>query len=127
LAEQLSASIGSQTTHVEPADPQLESARVLHSEPEQQPVGHDDGSQTHEPAAHRWPAMQAGCVPHSQRPAAEHALENVGSQVEQAPPGTPQVETERGLHRAPLQQPAGHEVASQTQEPPAQRWPEAQT
>jgi len=44
----------------------------------------------------------------------------------QALPDTPQLATAAVLHVVPLQHPLPHEITSQMQAPPTQRWPAAQ-
>jgi hypothetical protein len=80
----------------------------------------------HSPAAQRWPPAQAGPVPHSQAPVAPQRLALLVSQAVQALPPVPQVARAGVSHAPPLQHPAGHEVASQTQAPLLHRWPAAQ-
>lgn len=46
-----------------------------------------------------------------------------GSHTRQTPPPVPQVARDWGLHVEPLQQPFGHEAASQVQAPPWHAWP----
>ena len=93
--------------------------------PEQQPPGHEVASQTHAPPTQRAPLGHAALAPHTQAPAAEQALA-VRSQRAQAAPAGAQAVSERGRQVDPAQHPLGHEVASQTQLPPRQRWPAPQ-
>jgi len=44
-------------------------------------------------------------------------------QTTHAPPPAPHDEGDGVMHEPPAQQPAGHDVASHTQEPPTHRWP----
>ncbi len=79
--------------------------------PLQQPPGHDVASHTHWPLPlHSWPVAHAAQVA---PPVPHDALDSepYGSQVPVLPP---------------LQQPLGHDVASHTQTPPRQRFPEGQ-
>jgi hypothetical protein len=94
--------------------------------PAQHPWGHDVGSQTQAPFAHRCPAAHGGPDPHWQTPDVEQTSLLPLGQVRQARPPVPQVGTDRGWQVVPEQQPLGHEKASQTHAPPAQRWPVAQ-
>jgi hypothetical protein len=64
IDEQLSASWVPHCTHVDPAEPQLESERAMHVVPLQHPLGHDVASHTHRPPAHRCPDVQAAAPPH---------------------------------------------------------------
>ena len=91
----------------------------------QQPVGHEVPSQTQVLAMQRWPGEQAVPLPQRQPPDDEQ-LSDRASQATQVEPALPQVMVERIEQVTPLQQPAGHEVASQMHAPPTQRWPPAQ-
>lgn len=71
--------------------------------PLQQPVGHELGSQTHEPVEQLWPTAQAAPLPQRQAPAGEQLLANVESQVWQAPPSAPQLVSE-GVVQIPFRQ-----------------------
>jgi hypothetical protein len=95
-----------------------------HAPAEQQPVGHDVPSQTQVLAAQRCPGAQVAAVPHRQTPVAEQLSERA-SQATQLAPAVPQVAIDRVEQIAPLQQPPGHDVPSQTHSPFAQRWPPA--
>lgn len=88
----------------------------------QQPSGQDVPSQTQVLPTQRWPSAQAVPVPHRQAPVAEQLSERA-SHTAQLDPASPQVASERVSQAFPLQQPLGHEVASQMHSPPAQRWP----
>ena len=125
VAEQLSER-ASQAKQVAPAVPQLASERVTQVVPLQQPLGHEVASHTQPLVVQRWPAAQAAPAPHEHAPVALHRLAVLLSQATHAAPLAPQVASAGALHTAPLQQPVGHEVASQTQAPPVQRWPLAQ-
>jgi hypothetical protein len=98
---------------------------ATHAPAAQHPVGHDVPSQTQVLATQRWPGEQASAVPQRQVPVAEQ-LSDRASHVTQVAPAFPQVATPRLAQVAPAQQPLGHEVASQMQRPPTQRWPPAQ-
>lgn len=65
-------------------------------------------------------------MPHAHVPACEQVSAAWGLHEVHVVPLTPQVEGERWLHVVPVQQPSGHEVASQTHWPPRQCWPPAQ-
>jgi hypothetical protein len=93
--------------------------------PEQHPPGHEVPSQTHAPPTQRAPLGHAAPVPHTQAPPAEQASA-VRSQRTHAPPDLPHAVSEAGRQVDPAQQPVGHDVASQTQLPPRQRWPAPQ-
>jgi hypothetical protein len=93
--------------------------------PEQQPLGHEVASQTHAPPTQRAPSGHAAPAPHTQAPAAEQASA-VRSQRAHAAPEGAQAVSERARQVDPAQHPLGHEVASQTQLPPRQRWPAVQ-
>ena len=92
--------------------------------PAQHPVGHEVPSQTQVLATQRWPGEQASAVPQRQVPVAEQLSERA-SHATQVAPAFPQVATERLAQIAPMQQPLGHELASQMQRPPTQRCPPA--
>jgi hypothetical protein len=115
-----------QSTQAAPPSPQVVAEGAWQVLPPQQPNGHEVALQTHAPATHCWPAVQAAPEPHWQAPAALQASARM-PQSTHAAPETPQVERVRGW-QAPLtsQQPAGHEAPSQTHCPPAQRCPGAQ-
>jgi hypothetical protein len=70
--------------------------------------------------------VHAGPAPHWQAPAAEQVSVLPAAQVTQARPPLPQLAGDVVRHALPAQQPFGHENASQTQTPPAQRCPAAQ-
>ena len=95
---------------------------ATHAPPAQQPVGHEVPSHTQVLATQRWPCAQVAPVPHRQSPAAEQLSERA-SHATQLAPALPQVVTERFEQVVPVQQPLGHEVASQAQAPLTQRWP----
>lgn len=81
--------------------------------PLQQPV-QDVWSHTQVPSRHRCPLAQAAPDPHWQTPPDEQLSEIWLSHGAQAVPGAPQERSERVSHVLPLQQPCGHDVASQT-------------
>ena len=93
--------------------------------PEQQPPGHEVASQTHAPPTQRAPSAHAAPAPQAQAPAAEQASAVRSQRAHVAPDGA-QAVSERGRQVDPAQHPLGHEVASQTQLPPRQRWPAPQ-
>ena len=107
-----------------PPPHELTLSPVKHAPAEQQPVGHDVLSQTQVLATQRCPGAQLAPVPHRQTPVAEQ-LSDRASQATQLAPALPQVATERVEQIAPLQQPPGHDVPSQTHSPLSQRWPPA--
>jgi hypothetical protein len=106
-----------QPEHTEPPVPQAAFAvPARHIPPEQQPVGQDVSSHTHDPPKHRWPGAQAPLEPHAHAPF-EHSLA-VAVQVVQTPPFVPHDVTVCASHTPLWQQPPGHEVALQTHDPP---------
>ncbi len=125
LAEQLSER-ASHATQVAPALPQVVMVRFEQMEPLQQPLGQEVASQMHRPSAQRWPPAHAGPDPQAQAPSVPQWSALLGSHATQAAPFAPQVASARLLQTAPAQHPAAHEVPSQTQAPPTQRWPSAQ-
>lgn len=102
-----------------------------HELPEQQPPSHDAGVHTHCPLPlHAVPAAHAGPVPQPQvPPSSRHRLLELGLQATQLTPFCPHVPAagvvQMPLTLPPWQQPLGHDVESQTQFPPLQRWPTA--
>jgi two-component system phosphate regulon sensor histidine kinase PhoR len=109
-----------------PPVPHAPSAGTRHWPAAQQPFGHEIPSQRHNPATQCWPLAQAGPRPQTQLPA-EQPLAAIGSQVVHAPPPLPQLLVdEASTQVVAAQQPFGHELPSQAQRPPTQRWPEPQ-
>ncbi len=98
---------------------------VVHVVPSQQPFGHEVASHVHTPATQCSPAPQGPPVPQWQTPAEEQLSEATASQLTHVEPAAPHIASERELHVDPAQQPLGHDVASHTQRPPAQRCPSA--
>jgi hypothetical protein len=129
MASQRSARTGSQTRQATPAVPHAAVvSRVSHAPPEQQPFGHETASQTQAPTPdvlrQRWPdGHGASALPHTQTPLAVQVSLTVGSQTTHVPPAMPQLVVDAAAHWPPMQQPVGHEVASQMHWPEAQRWP----
>lgn len=121
-ASQRSAVVVLQATQAAPPAPHAASEGVVQIAPEQQPLGHVVASHTHPPSTHSWPAAQAGPVPQRHSPSA-HESAIAESQATHAAPPAPHVVLELARHVLPSQQPLGHEVASHTHAPPAQRWP----
>jgi hypothetical protein len=124
--EQLSASTGSQVTHVDPASPHESTARSRQRPDMQQPLGHELASHTHWPPAQRCPPAQARFGPQWHMPPGPHPSALVGSQVWQAAPAIPHVGRLRCWHTLPAQQPSGQETASHMHAPESQRWPAPQ-
>src|SRR5256885_748431 len=110
--------------HAPPAVPQAAAEGVVHVLPAQQPVGHDVPSQTHAPPRQCCPALQGGPVPHLQLPPVQLSAVTALQAVHAAPP-VPHAARDGVVHTVPAQQPAGHDVASQTQVPPTQCCPVA--
>ena len=104
-AVQLAAVPGAHAMHAPPPVPHAPSEGVLHVSPEQQPLGHV--------AVH---PLQAPLLQVS-----------TPAQAWQADPPLPQAPALVPVSQAaPLQQPVGHDVPSQTQVPPRHRWPALQ-
>ena len=105
--EHPSACTASQPPQIAPPVPHVVSIRGLHVTPEQHPFGQVALVQLlHRPPAHDSPDGQAS-----------HAF----------PPAPHELDTSPARHApAVLQQPLGHEAASQTQVLPTQRWPTVQ-
>jgi hypothetical protein len=70
--------------------------------------------------------VHAGLEPQVQVPASQKVV-RLPLHAWQARPGFAQVLVPHVSQTLPLQQPLGHEVASQTQFPPEQRWPAPHT
>jgi hypothetical protein len=104
-AVQLSAVPGAHGMHAPPPVPHAPSEGVLHVSPEQQPLAHVEVHPLQAPLLHVSTPAQAW----QPDPPLPQALALVP--VSQA---------------APLQQPVGHDVPSQTQVPPRHRWPALQ-
>lgn len=111
---QRSALVVLQAVHAAPAGAHALAVRVVQFEPAQQPSGHDVALHTHAPATQRCPTEQAALLPQRQAPFASQASARVVSHGAQAAPGAPQAPGASGVHVAPVQQPLGQEVASQT-------------
>ena len=76
-----------QSMQVAPAAPHAEEERRWHAPPvSQQPLGHEVASQTQRPPLHRWPALHAAPLPHSQVPAAEQVSPSTALQSAHALP-----------------------------------------
>lgn len=93
-----------------------------HVDPEQQPVGQEVESQTQPPFKQRKPVGHGAAIPHAQTPFGVQRLAVI-PHMTHVPPPDPQLASECARQLDPEQQPPGHEVASQTQLPPTQRWP----
>ncbi len=124
LPEQLSAFCGSHATQVAPAAPHVASPRARHSVPSQQPDGHEVASHTQMPLTQRWPGPHGGPSPHWQAPP-WHRSAALELQLWHEAPPAPQSLGDGVTHAFCLQQPEGHDNASQTHAPPLHRWPEA--
>jgi hypothetical protein len=121
--EQLSASLGLQSTQPLPSVPQLPNADVVHVLPLQQPLGHEAELQMHWPPEHTWPGPHGPDAPQLQAPAAEQLSALVATHEEQAAPATPQVVNAELSHVAPAQQPLGQLAAVQpVHAPPASQF-----
>jgi hypothetical protein len=83
-------------------------------------------SHTQAPPTQCCPAAHAAPLPQRQAPAVEQPSAVSALHTAQAPPLAPQLPNSRGLHVVAAQQPPAQEVASQTQPPLRQRWPETQ-
>lgn len=114
-------------THIWHAPPPVPHALVevpaWQEVPAQQPEGHEVASQTQVPETHRWPALHtAPPVPQLQVPPRQRSA--FAPHAVQALPALPHCAVLVLVTQVvPLQHPVGHEVASQRQMPPAQRWP----
>jgi hypothetical protein len=88
----------------------------------QQPLGHETPSHAHVPFKHRVPAVHAAPPPHVQEPAVHLSAEPAGHAIQAVPAGMHEL-SENAVHVIPVQQPSGHEVASQTHLDESQRSP----
>jgi hypothetical protein len=108
---------GAHEAHATPPEPQANCAlpgwQTLFA---QHPPGQPTELQMHAPPTHASPGPQGALFPHMHAPPTHESLV-VGSHTLQLPPPAPQVESDGGLHVAPLQHPVGHEVESQTHLP----------
>jgi hypothetical protein len=93
--------------------------------PAQQPLAHETRSQTQAPPTQRWPVTQGLSTPHLHTPVDRHRSA-VSPQARQAPPLDPQLFSDGARQSVPAQHPLGHDDASHTQLPIAQRCPTAQ-
>jgi len=119
----LQVSTPGQVSQAPPAVPhELVALPARHEVPLQQPR-HETGSHMQTPPTQCWPGTHGTSLPHRQTPSAEQLSVRTRSQETQVAPPAPHVVNDRVSHRLPLQQPLGHDVASQTQLPAAQRWP----
>lgn len=127
VAEQLSAAVLSQVTHVPPEAPQLESERAAHVVPMQQPPGQDVASQMQLPFAHLCPSAQAACSPHMHSPALEHESARV-PQTRHARPLAPHAASVGVmLHVFPVQHPSWHRAVQLLHAPAVHESPAAHT
>lgn len=90
------AKLLSQVTHATPLAPQVASVGALHTEPVQQPVGHDVASQTQAPPTQRWPLAQAAPLPQRQAPCTEQVSALLGSQATHIAAPIPHADSDRG-------------------------------
>lgn len=125
---QVSAVVALQATHAAPLVPQV--AVVFDWQvcaASQQPVAQLPALQVppvHTPLVQVCPTAHAPPVPQRQVPVAEQLFAPPGHAAH-APPSGPQAVTDSAVQVFPVQQPVVHDVASQTQAPPTQRWPAA--
>jgi hypothetical protein len=88
--------------------------------PLQQPLPHEAALHTQLPEMHSWPLAQGDPLPHAQTPPAVH-VSDVMPQLAQVLPPVPHCPGDVGsTHVEPLQQPLGHDAASQMHDPPEQ-------
>ncbi len=111
-----------QFEHVPPGGgPQLVTDSVMQLVPEQQPVGHEVGSQTQLPETHSCPATHAAPPPQLHAPLTHWFP--VEPQFTHVAPIVPHADAEGVVHVVPEQQPVGQEVALQTHAPATHSWP----
>ena len=106
--------------------PQSATSIGVHVVPTQHPALHEVASHTHAPATQCWPIEHAPPAPQAHAPFAAQWSVRVASQLVHAAPSIPQLDIEGTWHVAPTQHPVPHELASQMQVPPEQRWPAPQ-
>lgn len=111
--EHESASPGVHGLQAMPDGPQFVSERVVHAPCEQQPLAQDVESQVHAPAEQCSPAAHGAPVPHLQLPLASQVSAETALQLMHVAPAAPHSASDWVSHVVPLQQPPGHEVASQ--------------
>jgi hypothetical protein len=118
---------GPQFTHAEPPVPQEEDDLVvMQVAPEQHPLGHDAGSQTHAPPWQSCPDPHADPIPQAHAPDVEQLSAFVESHVTQPFPSVPQLMSDAPSQVVPEQQPVGQEVALHTHAPAEHTWPAPQ-
>ena len=119
LESQPLALVRSQAEQSEPKAPQaLRLTGFWHAAPLQQPDGQVaelHAPPTHKPPSHVWAAPHEGPEPHRQAPEAVQLSALFAPHATHAVPGAEQVVSERAAQAFATQQPAGQEVASQTQ------------
>jgi len=114
MDEHPSAEVGSQLVHALPAAAHAVTESGLQVAPSQHPLGHEASSHVHtDPVPQAWPVPQGAAVPHWQAPDDVHVSAPT-PQSTHVEPAAPHVEADRVSHMAPVQQPLGHDVASQT-------------
>jgi hypothetical protein len=118
-----SASAPLQAIHAPPPVPQVLRDGTLQTPLAQQPFGQDWALQTHAPATHSVPALQAGLVLQRHSPDEVQMLARVTSQVTHADPAVPQASRPAGEQVLPEQQPFAQLLAVQPlHTPPVQVW-----
>lgn len=128
IAAQPSDRLGVQVAHAAPAAAQVDMVSAVQVFPAQQPVGQEVASQVQPLPLQLCPVPHAGSLPQRHAPLAEQAFAFARSQVVQAAPPAPQAPALVGALQPPSlpQQPEPQDVESQTQLPPAHRWPAPQ-
>lgn len=107
--------------HAEPPAPHaLGAVPGKHVVPLQQPP-HDVPSHTHAPPTQCWPAPHASPLPQRHAPPLQVSARTGSHAAHDAPAVPHALVVGTALQLVPAQQPVGHEVASHTQRPPAQR------
>src|SRR5258706_8258203 len=101
VAVQVSDLVASQLVQVEPALPQLETARTAQMAPAQQPLGHEVPSHTQAPLEQRWPTPHGALMPHRQVPLAPQLSALPSSQTAQVPPAVPHALSDLALQVVP--------------------------
>lgn len=114
-----------QAAHAAPPVPHAAgvcAAPCTHTPALQHPVGQLAALQTQTPPTQRRPAPHAAPVPQRHAPVVQRSPAR--PQLAQAAPAAAQAVALVAVQTLPAQQPLGQLVASQTQVPPTQRWPE---
>lgn len=126
---QRSARLWSHPEHVVPTAPQAVTpiaAGATQALPLQQPVAHDAAVHVHTPPVQTWPAAHGAPAPQRHAPFSQRSADAAHT-PHALPPAPHWFVPCEVMHWLAEQQPPGQLEPSQTQVPPTQRWPAAQT